>query len=335
MTNNIVQLPISWNDPDIEMLQRVGSEYLNAWHKQRYAFLPQLHELLERHARFFIASVEKLHSNAERVRVTIRASNLRDIAQDISPNDPVEDVAEYFELAQEAVSDVAKVLRNQVNHLSQALRDGNALSLYDVSRDKVRLQGELDKLAKDQSIYANDLEARQADLASMDEAIKVLEAARVESSFQGLLPTAQQLKDAAAVIAAGGVTVEAVEGALKKVSALIGAALEGMRYSAILDQRRTLQRTVGELEVTLRGLEQRKRVTEERIGGLEAYPQLVQQRSQWIAGFDRIARQLEPVFQQLNGVKINELQVLLAIEQLIDGLHAYKNRIIADFRPGR
>lgn len=335
MNSNVLQFPVTWTDPQIKALQRIGATYLATWHKQRYAFLPRLHELLERHARLFIKSVEDFHSNAERVSSRIRAGALDQLAQDIDPDDDPLDIAEYLEVAQDAVVEIAGALSRQMDQLKSALRDTAALGVYDTTRDASRYKDELAKLERDQPARESELQARQAELASLDEAIGVLQAARIDQTFQGQLPTAQQLKEAASLIASGGVSVEAVENALKRIGELIGTVLEGMRYTAILDQRRDRQKAVDGVLADLRSMEKQKRDTQDYCARLAEYPSLVEQREEWRAAFNQIVEQLEPVCKHLVGYRITTVQALSAVLSLIDQLATYKRKVLSDFSPGQ
>lgn len=335
MNSNVLHFPITWTDPQILTLQRIGAAYLTVWQKQHYAFVPALHELLERHAKFFIKHVEEFHANAVGTHARIKAGDLDQLAHDIDPDGDPLDIAEYLEVAQDAVVSIADSLGRQMAHLKVALRDIAALSAYDISRDVSRYESELAKLARDQPVRESELQARQAELASLDEAIKVLEAARIEANFQGSIPSLKELQDAASLIASGGVSVEAVENALKKIGELIGGLMEGMRYTRILDQRRDRQKAVDALQADLRSMERQQRDTQQYCARLAEYPPLVKQREQWHAAFNQLVKQLEPVCQYLATYRITSVQLLLAVLSLIDELADYTRKVLADFRPGQ
>lgn len=335
MNSNVLQFPMAWEDPQVQTLQSINSAFMTAWQRQHYAFLPPLHQSLERHARFFIKSVEAFHLHAGHVSVTISANNLHDIIENAQALDDPQDIAEYLEVGQDAISSIKAILAAQMKALRLVLTDVAALGVYDVSRDLSRYQAELAKLDKDQPARERELKALEAHLASLDESIKVLEAANVEALFKGSVPSSQQVKDAAAMIASGGVTVEAVENALKQIGELIGNALEGMRYSRILEQRRDMQKTVNEFAASLVAIEQSKVQTQGYCDRLAEYPPLVAQREQWRAAFNQIVQQLGAVERQLNGYQVKTLESLLAVQPLIGDLHAYSRKVLADFRPGQ
>lgn len=335
MNSNVVHFPVTWADPQVQTLQGINTAYMTAWQRQHYAFLPALHQSLERHARFFIKSVEVFHLHAGRVSTSISAGNLNDIIENVEALDDPLDIAEYLEVGEDALSSIKAALTTQLKALRLVLIDIAALGVYDVSRDLSRYQTELAKLDVDQPARASELHARETQLASLDESIKVLEAANVEALFMGSLPSSQQIKDAAAMIASGGVSVEAVENALKQIGELIGNVLEGMRYSRILEQRRDLQKAVDELNTTLKNMEQSRRDTQACCDRLGDYPPLVAQRDQWRAGFNLIVQQLEPVERQLAGYQVKSVDALLAVQPLIGDLHTYSRKVLADFRPGQ
>lgn len=335
MNSNVVQFPITMADPQISTLQSIGAAYLAAWQTQHYAFLPALHQLLERHAKFFIKRVEEFHRNAERISATIRSNDLDEIIEDIQGLDDPADIAEYLTVGEDAIASIADALGKQMTALRLVLIDVAALGVYDVSRDLRRYQGELDKLDQDHPARTAELQAREAELVRLDEAIKVLEAANLQALFAGSIPSAQQLKDAASTIAAGGVSVEAVENALKQIGEMIGNALEGLRYSRILDQRRDVQKAVDELNATLRAMEQSRRDTQAYCERLGDYALLVEQREQWQAGFNQIVQQLVPVERQLGGYQVKSVASLLAVQPQISDLHAFSRKVLADFRPGQ
>ncbi|MNJ73307.1 hypothetical protein D3C77_700870 [compost metagenome] len=106
-------------------------------------------------------------------------------------------------MAQDAIGEIAVKLNDQLGQLRTATPQITAIPVYDSSADKARYQGELDRLAANRKACEDELAVRREALASLDEAIKVLEAAKVESTFGGLFPTTEQLKAAADVIATG------------------------------------------------------------------------------------------------------------------------------------
>lgn len=335
MTSTVLNFPVTLADPQIKTLQRIGSAYLTAWQTQHYAFLPPLHELLGRHGKLLTESVEGFHAHAQRIHTWIRAGDLNQIIKDIEALDDPLDIAEYLEVGQDALVSIADALGKQMAALKRVLVDLGALGVYNASRDLTRYQGELAKLASDQLARASEVARREAELASLDAAIKVLEAANVEAIFTGSVPSTQQIKDAAAVIASGGVTVEAVENALKQIGDLIGNALEGMRYSRILDQRRDLQKTLDELHADVRAMERRQRDTQSNCERLAEYPALVTQREQGRLLFSQIIDQLGPVLRQLSGYQVQTVASLLAVHPLVVELHAYARKVLADFSPGQ
>jgi len=334
MNQTIMNMPAAWADPGIDRIAKAGNDYLRAWQQQQFAFLPVLHESIERHARFFTGNVEAFNRNAGHVRAAINASDLALIAQEISEDDDPLDIADYLEVAQDAIGGIAAKLRDQVQHLQQVEREVVGLSVYDVSRDRARYGNELDKLARDRQIQADELAARQADLERLDEAIKVLEDGRVEELFLGSLPSAQELQAAASLIAAGGVSVAAVESALNRISQIIGAAMEGMRYAAVLDQRRTLNRRLADMQVALRTLEQRRQQTETWCARLDEYPQLTAHREQGLAAFTRLVDQLQPVWRQLAGFKVTSVRDLEAVQQLVEALADYQKKVTSAYAAG-
>lgn len=335
MNSNVLQFPMTWEDPQVQTLQGINSAFMTAWQRQHYAFLPPLHQSLERHARFFIKSVEAFHLHAGHVSATISVNDLNEIIENAEALDDPQDIAEYLQVGQDAVSSIKATLATQMKALRLVLTDIAALGVYDVSRDLSRYQAELAKLDKDQPARASELHALQAQLASLDESIKVLEAANLEALFKGSVPSSQQIRDTAAVIAAGGITVEAVENALKQIGELIGNALEGMRYSRILEQRRDMQKTVNELAASLVAIEQSKGQTQAYCDRLAEYSPLVAQREQWRVAFNQSVQQLGAVERQLNGFQVKTVASLLALQPLIGDLHAYSRKVLADFRPGQ
>lgn len=335
MNSNVLQFPTTWDDPQVQALQGINLAFMTVWQRQHYAFLPQLHQWLERHARFFIKSVEAFHRHAGHVSATINVNDLNEIIANAEALDDPQDIAEYVEVGQDAISSIKATLATQMKALRLVLTDIAALGVYDVSRDLSRYQAELAKLDKDQPARASESHALQVQLASLDESIKVLEAANLEALFKGSVPSSQQIRDAAAMIAAGGVTVEAVEHALKQIGELIGNVLEGMRYSRILEQRRDLQKTVNEAVAALKAMEQSQAQTQAYCDRLAEYPPLIAQREQWYAAFNQIVQQLGALERQLNGYQVNTLESLLAVQPLIGDLHAYSRKVLADFRPGQ
>lgn len=334
MNSNVVQFPVSLKDPQVQALQGISSAYMKAWQTQYYSFLPPLHELLERHARFFIKSVEAFHLHAGRISSTINAGSLSDIIENIEALDDPLDIAEYLEVGQDALVSIAAALSKQVAALKNMFTDLNALGVYSVSRDLTRYQDVLARLGTDQPARTRELHAKEGQLAGLDESIKVLEAANVEALFKGNIPTSQQIKEAAAMIASGGVTVEAVERALKQIGDLIGNVLEGMRYSGILEQRRALQKTVDDLNADLRAMEKLQCDTQSYCERLAEYSTLVTQRDEWRTLFNQIIEQLEPVLRQLAGYQVKTLVSLIEVHPLIEQLYAYARKVLADFTPG-
>lgn len=334
MNSNVVQFPVTLTDPQISLLQSIGATYLAVWHKQTYAFLPRLHEMLERQAKFFIRNVEGFRDNALLVRTKIESSGLSDIIENIKGLEDPEDVAEYLNAGEDVISSITTALSRKTGALKRVLIDVGALGVYDVSRDLTRYQDELAKLEKDQPARTRELEAHEGKLADLNASIKVLEAANLEALFAGSVPSSQQIKDAAAMIASGGVSVEAVENAIKQIGELIGNVLEGMRYSMILDQRRDLQKIISELNTTLREMDKKKGDTQNYCDRLGEYASLAEQREQWRAAFDKIVQQLVPVERQFAAYQITSLESLMAVQSSISDLHAFVRKVLDDFRAG-
>ncbi|MBV6286256.1 alpha-xenorhabdolysin family binary toxin subunit B [Pseudomonas aegrilactucae] len=332
--SNLLQFPLGWDDPQFDRVLRAGTAYLAAYQDSRYAFLPLLHERVERHARCFDDNLKQLMRHVDRIIVAIKSNDLSELVQEIDPNDDPEDIAQYLEVAQDAVGEIAAKLNDQLGQLGTALVQITAIPPYDPSVETTRYQRELDKLAADRQGCERELAARGEALAGLDEAIKVLEAAKVESTFSGLLPTTGQLKAAADMIAAGGVSVEAVQSALKRIGEIIGAAMEGMRYAALLEQRRGLQKNHDELQVQLTAMARDRTRIETQRQHLEAYADLITSREEWQAGIKRIAVQLKPVWDRLAASSIDDVQALKKVNELIYALKAYKKKMKADYTAG-
>ncbi|MFV0927522.1 alpha-xenorhabdolysin family binary toxin subunit B [Pseudomonas palmensis] len=332
--SNILQFPLGWDDPQFDRVLRAGAAYLKAAQDSRYAFLPLLHERVERNARCLDDNLQQLMRHADRIIIAIKSNDLGGLEKDIDPNDDPEDIAQYLEVAQDAIGEIAVKLNDQLGQLRTATAQITAIPVYDSSADKARYQGELDRLAANSKACEDELAVRREALASLDEAIKVLEAAKVESTFGGLLPTTEQLKAAAGVIATGGLSVEAVQGALKKIGEIIGAAMEGMRYATMLEQRRGMQKQHDELQLQLTAMARDKTRLQAQCQHLEAYAELVTSREQWLAGIRRIAVQLKPVWDRLIACSIDDVQALRAVSELVEALKAYKKKIKAEYVAG-
>ena len=134
--------------------------------------------------------------------------------------------------------------------------------------------------------------------------------------------------------ATGGLSVEAVQGALKKIGEIIGAAMEGMRYATMLEQRRGMQKQHDELQLQLTAMARDKTRLQAQCQHLEAYAELVTSREQWLAGIRRIAVQLKPVWDRLIACSIDDVQALRAVSELVEALKAYKKKIKAEYVAG-
>lgn len=332
MSDAIIRLRTNLDAPDLENILAAASTFLAVWQKGTFKFLPLLHESLERHSGRKLQFLEQLVKNAETVAVAIRSERLDRMLEELLAEDDPQEQAFYLEECLTSLKAILSKLDIQVSQLRTAASSIASLPVFDPSKNRASYLQEVDRLTSDKQRSDSTQSSKVNDLAALDEAIAVLEANGIERLFEGSLPTVEQVQALVSQGAAPGMAVAAVEQAIVQVNKLLGAALEGMRYAQLQDQRRALQAMISELLSESHDIGQRINLVQGYLSALEEYPALLDRRNEWLAGMNRKFVKLMGVANELRGFNLSDVPSLQAVVQLLNALMAYQQQIVTQYR---
>ena len=318
--NDISVLPTSTQTPDYGKVLAATKRYTQTWQRETFKFIPLLHESLARHMQLFIACRQGLARNAQRLIAELRNDPLRDILDALGEGEP----DELLSLAQETLQDVRTKLAAQLAHARGEHRALAGLPVYDTTADRSRIQADLGRGEVSQRQLAALLEQHQEQLDSLEAAIRVFEENGLQTRFEGVIPSTEQLAKLAAPGGEALLTAEAIGKAIERLETLFGDLAKGMRFSQLLEERAARARQIGEVRQNLRQLSQRKAEQANWLETLATLPALLELRSDWASGMDRICIALENFHDRLQARTLasdadvralqNELRALLTYQ---------------------
>ncbi|MDD1015850.1 alpha-xenorhabdolysin family binary toxin subunit B [Pseudomonas rubra] len=335
MNDNVValNLNVELKAPDMDVLLAPVSAYAALWAQRTFAFLPLLHESIERHYKGFQKYVDSLAKNAEVLAVTIKSHQLDALLDELreSQEDP-EEQEFYLEELQTSKNKIATALDAVVSGVMTASKSIGSLPVYDVARDQARYLETHERLAISLQALAVTLSAKRENLAELENAISVFEANGIEKLFEGKLPTVEQLQG---LVAQGSTTAgaaAAVEQALAALAKLMDGVQQGMRYSRLQDQRRALRAEANELIAEQREKEQRAKQVQANLQSLSEYSALYPKRQGWLAEKQQIRVQLETLANQMRRMNLNSYAKAQLLNRLLKQLVSYLQDVVLKFR---
>ncbi|MFK0089385.1 alpha-xenorhabdolysin family binary toxin subunit B [Pseudomonas sp. NPDC090755] len=333
MNDNVVTLNTGLKAPNIDVLLAAVSAYSTLWEQRALAFLPLLHESVERHCKGFRHYVDSLAKNAEVLAVTIRSHRIDELLEEIrdSQEDPEEQ--EFFlEELQTSKNKIATALDVVVSGVTTASKAIASLPVYDASRDQASYLETQERLASKLQALTDTLNGKRENLAELEKAIGVFEANGIEQLFQGKLPTVEQLQGLVAQGATTAGAAVAIEQALEALGKLMEGVQQGIQYSRLQDQRRALRAEVSELIVELRETEQRAKQVQANLQALSEYSALSPMRQEWLAEMRKIRVQLETLGNELRRMKLNSFEQGQSFNQRLSELVGYVQDIVVKIR---
>ncbi|MFK8332539.1 alpha-xenorhabdolysin family binary toxin subunit B [Pseudomonas sp. BJa5] len=333
MSNNVIALNTPLNVPDMNKILTAASTYSRFWEKRTFEFLPLLHVSVERHYQGFIKYVEALAKNAEVLAVGIKSENIELFLNDLREGMGAPDEEEFLlEEIQRSANNIGKKLDVLLAGVQSATKSIASLPVYQVDRDRSGYLEAQERLASRLQALHHARRSKEDELSALENAIDVLEANGIEKLHAGKLPTVAQLQALVAQGATSAGAAIAIEQALEALSKLLGGLQDGMRYSQLQDQRRTLQTQVGELRAEQREQEQRAQQINSYLESLSAYAPLIEKRVEWLAEKHQIYVQLQAERNKLRNIKLNGTECVQALQQLLMALLTYVKHIVDKYR---
>lgn len=331
--NNVAMLRSALPTPNMEKVLAAVSAYSVFWEKRTFAFLPLLHELIDRHYQGFIKYTGELEKNSEVLAVGIRSEDVGSLLKDLKASSGNSDDEEFlFEELQNSANNVGTKLNALLTGVVTALNAIASLPGYEVNRDRDNYLQTQEQLSNALPALNVQLEGKRTELTELERAIGVFESNGLDKLFEGNLPTVQQVQELVALGTTPAAAVVAVEKALEALNKLMAGIQDGMRYSKLQDRRRALRAQVNEIVAEQREKGSRLTQLQNHLKALEEYVLLNEKRQGWVDEKNIIRTQLESVRDQLRSIKIKNIDDAQMLDKLLVALRGYVNHVVVKIR---
>ncbi|MBA1203412.1 alpha-xenorhabdolysin family binary toxin subunit B [Pseudomonas capeferrum] len=325
MTNKVTFLHAQPETLDLSKVLAATNAYTQVWQQGTFKFLPVLQESLERHMKLFLNCRQNMAHNALRVVAQLRSEPLRDLLEILQQEG---DDPEILGIAQDTLDGILRKLREQVAHLACEQRALSSLPFYDATSGKTHLTGGLVAQRESQRQVALLLEHEQQKLTALEQSLTTLEANGIETRFEGVVPSLEQLS---ALAAPGGevvVTAQAVSKAVEELKTLLGDLVEGMRYSQLQKERRSRRNRVRDLRKQLDEVSGAIKQGQNNLESLDALPELLERRNEWTSGLERVRVVLESFAGQFEQQRIQDREHVRQLDASLRELLAYEYELL-------
>ncbi|MEG2042371.1 MAG: alpha-xenorhabdolysin family binary toxin subunit B, partial [Hafnia sp.] len=294
MSNNIVALSVPLKTPDMNRVLAAASAYSMLWEKRTFEHLPLLHTSVERHCLGFISYSDNFEKNAVALIVGVGSESIEELLETLRDGmvDPDEE-GFLFDEARESVKNIGRDLDALLACVDTATKSMASIPVYNVERDRLSYLATQERLNSNLQVLSSAQTSKRNELVELEKVIGVFESNGIEKLFEGKLPTIQQVQGMVALGATPAGAVVAVEQALVALNKLLGGIQDGMRYSRLQDQRRTLQAQVNENRAEQDETKKRASQVSSYLESLSTYTPLFDMRLEWLAENKKIYMQLK------------------------------------------
>lgn len=325
MTDTITFLRAQPETPDLSKVIAATHAYTRMWQQGTFKFLPLLQESLERHMKLLLNCNQNMTRNALRVVAELRPQPLRDLLDMLEDEG---DDPEILSIAQETLDGMLKKLSEQVSHLVAEQRALASLPIYDVSASRNRLTNAMQAQQSNHGQMTALLESEQQQLAALEQALATLEANGIETRFDGVVPSLEQLKTLAVPGGEAVAAAQAISKAVEELKTLIGDLVEGMRYSQLQSERRIKRSHVRDLRKQVDELARTVKQGQDNLNSLGAVPELEAHRGEWATGLNRVRAALEGFYAQFKHQRLQSGEHVRQIDASLQGLLAYEYELL-------
>ncbi|MEG1039918.1 MAG: alpha-xenorhabdolysin family binary toxin subunit B [Pseudomonas sp.] len=333
MNDNVVVLDTPLQKPDVAKMLAVITAYNEFWEKRTFEFLPLLHESIERHRKGFYQSIEDLSKNSEALAVAIKNEDVEGLLNKfLEVVDDPEEKEFYLEEIQGSAKKIGEKLDVLLAEVTSATKSIASLPVYDAERDRLSLVEALKDVVSTLQLLNDALTTKRNEVEELDKAIEVFELNGIESQFEGQLPSVEQIQGLVTQGATTAGAAVAIEQALEVVNKVLGGIEQGMHYSRLQEQRRSLKNQVQDMVDEQHEQQQKDSKLNSQIKSLEAYVPLTELRTQWLAEKNKILTQMQGERNKLQSLKSVDVALAKQLIKLFKGVFDYVMHIVSMYR---